>query len=105
QLQAGICSLKQVAHPSKDQTQTIVAITDLNEVVRRFPTSPYARAAQDRLRAAESRLAEHEVRVAQFYFKRKSYQAAAQRLRGVLQTYPAYQGKEQVYYYLGESLV
>lgn len=105
QLQAGVCSLKRAAQPTKDQTQTLVAITDFKEVLRRYPASPYARAAADRIRSAESRLAEHDFAVATFYFRRRSYLAAADRLRGLLKDYPRFQGKDRVYYYLGESLV
>ena len=105
QLQAGVCSLNRAAHPSKDQTQTLVAITDLQEVLRRFPSSPYARAAKDRQRTAEDQLAEHDFIVGSFYFKRKSYLAAADRFRGVLSQYPRFGGKEKLYYFLGESLV
>jgi outer membrane protein assembly factor BamD len=104
QTQAGVCSLRQAAHPNRDQTQTIVAINDFKEVARRYPASPYVRAAADRLRAAERRLAEHELAVGRFYFKRKSYLAAIERLRGVLKKYPEFAGKERVYFYLGESL-
>ena len=105
QVQAGVCSLKRAAAPSKDQTQTLVAITDLKEVMRRYPSSPYVRAAEDRLRAAEDRLAEHDFNVGTFYFKRRSYMAASERFRGLLNQYPRFNGKEKVYYYLGESLV
>jgi outer membrane protein assembly factor BamD len=104
QTQAGVCSLRQAARASRDQTQTIVAINDLKEVARRYPKSAYVRAAADRIREGEGRLAEHEVTVGKFYFKRKSYFAAIERMRGVLQKYPDFAGKEPVYYYLGESL-
>jgi len=104
QTQAGVCSLRQAASPARDQTQTIVAINDLKEVGRRFPKSPYVRAAADRIREGERRLAEHEVAVGRFYFNRKSYFAAIERMRGVLQKYPDFRNKERVYFYLGASL-
>jgi hypothetical protein len=46
QYQAGVCSLRQVAHATRDQTQTQTAISDFLEVTRRYPDSPYAIAAR-----------------------------------------------------------
>ena len=59
QFQSGVCSLEQASHPSKDQSQTLSAFTDLREVGRRYPRSRYAIAARDMIRRAESSLAEH----------------------------------------------
>jgi len=105
QLQAGVCSLKQARHPSRDQSTTRVAIEDLREVGRRWPSSPYARAARGVLGLAEARLAEHEFLVGRFYYERKAYPSAVRRFRDLLDTYPGYHGKEKVYYYLGQALL
>jgi outer membrane protein assembly factor BamD len=105
QLQAGVCSLRQVNHPSKDQAQTLEAIRDLKEVVKRYPDSTYARIAGEMIGRGDWNLAEHEIIVARFYLKRKAYQACAQRLRGVLRRYPDFRGKDRIYFYLGKSLV
>lgn len=105
QLQAGVCSLKQVSHPMRDQSQTQTAIADLKEVERRYPGSPYVRAAADFMDRAEANLAEHDVLVGRFYFKRRAYLAASERFRSVLQRYPRYTGKERVYFYLGQALL
>jgi outer membrane protein assembly factor BamD len=105
QYQAGVCSLRQVAHATRDQTQTQTAISDFLEVTRRYPDSPYAIAARTSLDDAESNLAEHEFLVGQFYFKRKVYLAAADRFRGLLDKYPRYRGADKTYYYLGAALL
>ena len=105
QLQAGVCSLKQVSHPMRDQNQTIVAMQDLREVERRYPGSPLVPAAGYLLRKAEGNLAEHDYQVGRFYFKRKAYLAATDRFRSVLDRYPRYTGRERVYFYLGQALL
>jgi outer membrane protein assembly factor BamD len=105
QFQAGVASLEQVSDPSRDQSQTQVALADLREVTRRWPTGPYAEAAQQMVGVAQGHLAEHEFLVARFYAKRKRYQAASDRLRGLLETYPRYAHKDQVYLLLGQALV
>jgi len=50
-------------------------------------------------------LAEHEYLIARFYAKRKKYKAASDRLRGVLDQYPRYAHKDEVYLLLGRALV
>jgi outer membrane protein assembly factor BamD len=105
QFQAGVASLKQVNDPSRDQTQTETALADLREVARRWPGSPWVVAADQMIGVAQDNMAEHEYLVARFYAKRKKYQAAADRLRGVLDHYPRYAHKDEVYLLLGRALV
>ena len=105
QLQAGVCSLKQVRDPSRDQAQTQKAITDLHEVAKRYPKSAYVDPAQDMIDEAERSLAEHEFRVGYFYYKRKSYEAASHRFRTILDQYPKYPEREKLYFYMGDALI
>jgi outer membrane protein assembly factor BamD len=105
QFQAGMAAFRQVRASSRDQGQTRTAIGDLREVLRRFPDSPYARAARSKIDEAESYLAEHEYEVGVFYLKKKKYVAAEGRLRGLLNTYPRYAEKDKVYVQLGRSLL
>jgi outer membrane protein assembly factor BamD len=105
QVQAGICSLEQANSPTRDQSQTRVAINDLREVERRYPQSPYVRAAGDLIVRAESNLAEHDFLVGKFYFKRRAWISAADRFRGILDRYPRYAEKEKVYFELGQTLL
>lgn len=105
QLQAGVCSLKQAANPSRDQSETRLAMEDLYEVLRRYPDSPYARAAQDLIRTAHGTLAEHEYVVGKFYLKRKSYEAATSRFKIVVDRYPTYPEKDKLFFQLGKSLI
>jgi outer membrane protein assembly factor BamD len=105
QLQAGLCSLAQVNHPSRDQSQTEVAIADLRGVVDRYPNSPYVPIARLKIREAQSRLAEHDFLIGRFYIKKKAFHAGVERLRGVLNAYPDFDEKDKVYYWLGSTMV
>ncbi len=105
QFQTGMCSFRQVGHPTRDQGQTRIAIEDLLEIERRWPGSPYARAARGMVAAAERNLAEHEYEVGRFYARRKAYLAAADRFRGILDRYPSYPEKEKIYFELGRVLI
>ncbi|MCP3978929.1 MAG: outer membrane protein assembly factor BamD [bacterium] len=105
QFQAGMCSMAQVNHPSRDQSQTHQAISDFAEVTRRFPRGPYASAARLMLMEAEANLAEHEFIVGRFYLKKKKYDAAATRFRTALDEFPGYVQKDKLYFHLGEALI
>ena len=105
QLQAGVASLQQVNDPSRDQSQTAIAIDDLREVTRRWPGSPWAEAAGQMLVGAEANLARHEYLVGRFYYRNKAYLAATARLQGLLEKYPDYPKRDEVYLLLGESLM
>lgn len=104
QYQAGVCSLRQVNHPSRDQTQTLRAIADLRVVLARYPQSRFASAARLSIREAQANLADHELIVGRFYQRKKRYFAAAERFRGVLEGYPDYGRLDEVYFRLGSTL-
>jgi outer membrane protein assembly factor BamD len=105
QTQAGMCSLKQVNHPSRDQSQTRQAIADFEVVTARYADSPFARAARGLLADATSRLGESEFLVGRFYLRRKAWEAAAERFRRVVQQYPDYHAMDKVLFHLGRALV
>ncbi len=103
QLQVGMCSLKQVSEPSRDQSLTLQAIRDLEAVGNRWPGSPYVVASRAMLREARAHLAESEFLVGRFYFKRKNYVAAIERLNGVVVRFPEYSEADKVLYQLAQA--
>jgi outer membrane protein assembly factor BamD len=105
QFQAGMCSVKQIISASRDQGQTQVAIDDFKDIDKRWPKSPYARAARQFVGKGQDGLAEHEFIVGSFYWKKKAYQAATERFTGLLEKYPLYGQKDKVYYWLGRTLI
>lgn len=105
QFQAGMCSVKQIYSAARDQAQTRIAIDDFREVDKRWPTSPYGRAARQFIGKGQDGLAEHEFVVGSFYRKRKAYDAAGERFKALLTTFPTYRHKDKVYYWLGRTLM
>ncbi|HVQ34664.1 MAG TPA: outer membrane protein assembly factor BamD [Candidatus Bathyarchaeia archaeon] len=104
QFQAGMCSVKQIYSATRDQAQTKVAIADFEAVTTRWPTSDYARAARQFVGKGRDGLAEHEFIVGSFYRKKKSYDAATERYKDLLEAYPEYRQKDKVFYWLGWTL-
>jgi len=105
QFQVGMCYYKLTNTPENDQEQTFKAIEEFKKVRLMRSDSPFARAADGMIQKCEDKIAEHEFLIGQFYYKKKSYSAAAERFRGILNRYVSYEEKEKVYYYLGDSLL
>lgn len=63
------------------------AIQDFSTLVRRFPDSKYAGDSYKRLVFLRNKLAEHELRVAEYYIKRGAWLAAARRAQYTIEHY------------------
>lgn len=64
------------------------AYVDFSELARRFPDSPYAPDARQRVIYLRNVLARHELQVADFYLRKGAYVAAVDRGKWVLEHYP-----------------
>ncbi len=64
------------------------AILYFDEVRQSFPKSPYAREAAEDKQKAVKMLAEKELYIADFYFKRDRFESALGRYEQLLETYP-----------------
>jgi outer membrane protein assembly factor BamD len=63
------------------------ALRDFNELIAKFPNSPYAGDSSQRLASLRNNLAMYEVHVADFYMRRGGYLAASRRATEVVQKY------------------
>ena len=78
-----------ITDPStRDSTATVRAFRFYSAVLEKFPQSKYASKSSQRLIVLRNQMARHELQVAQFYFKRQAYLAAANRGRYILENYP-----------------
>ncbi len=73
---------------TKDPTSTRESFNYFAELVKRFPNSKYAPDAIKRMRFQRNTLADHELRVADYYLKRGAFVAAANRSKYVVENYP-----------------
>ena len=64
-----------------------LAFSLLRRLVERYPASPYAEDAEQRLIYLKNRLAAYENNVARFYLEREVYVAALNRAKGALEQY------------------
>ncbi len=63
------------------------AFTDFKLLVQRFPESPYAADAQQRLIYLRNELARHEFNIAKFYDRKKAYVAVTRRIENLIAQY------------------
>lgn len=85
-----ICHFERIVDVGRDQGTTERALAALNDVVRRFPDSAYARDARLKLDMVYDQLAGKEMEVGRFYETRDQHLAAINRFRNVVEN-PNYQ--------------
>lgn len=79
------------------------AFDAFQQLVQRFPQSPYADDSAARMRYLVNALASHETHVARYYFKRGAYVAAANRGKYVLEHYPRAPALEEALHLMASS--
>ena len=82
-----ICYYMQIVDVGRDQKLTELALRALDDVVRRFPDSKYARDAKLKLDFTRDHLAGKEMEIGRYYLKRAEYLAAMNRFKRVIDNY------------------
>ena len=103
-LQIAMCSYKQMERPDRDQQKTREALDKFNDVLKTYPRSSLRPEMDKRLQDVLDRLAKHDHIIARYYIKRRSYNAAVQRLNGIVELYPNYRERDGVFFDLGTAL-
>jgi outer membrane protein assembly factor BamD len=98
-----LCYYEQISQVSRDQKMTVRAQSALQELMRRFPESEYARDARIKLDLVHDHLAGKEMEVGRYYLKRGNYMAAINRFRAVLDTYQTTSHAAEALHRLAES--
>lgn len=89
--------------PDRDQSTATKAVKAFEDLVRLFPTSEYAAKSEGEIRRLRDNLAEHEYRVAVFYYRYGIPVATVSRLEGVLSQYPDFSEMDKVLFRLGQG--
>jgi outer membrane protein assembly factor BamD len=90
--QKKLCDIhyRQMDKPDRDPNQALRAEQECKLVLTSYPNSKYAPGAEQELRDIQEALAEGEMRTGDLYFNKGSWAAAANRLSGLVDTYPLY---------------
>lgn len=84
----GMCHFSQVNTIDRDQSNTLQAKEEFERLVKKFSKTEYANKARAKIRKCYIYLAEYELYVGRFYYKKKKYRAAMDRYRYILANYP-----------------
>lgn len=80
-----ICHFERILDVGRDQGTTERALAALNDVVRRYPESPYAQDARLKMDMVYDQLAGKEMSVGRYYLRRDQHLAAINRFRNVIE--------------------
>lgn len=98
-----ICHYERIIDVGRDQKITERALSALEEVVRRYPDTPYAEDAQLKLDLTRDHLAGKEMEIGRFYQNQGQFLAAINRFRTVLERYDTTSHTPEALYRLVES--
>jgi len=102
QLQVAMAHYRQMDKPDRDHAEAVDAEAELQTFLDKYPTSPLAPQAQQRLRETQEVLAEGNFRIARFYQIRGAYRAAGARLLELTARYPLYSQADQANFMLAQ---
>lgn len=103
--QSKVCDIhyKQMDKADRDVTHASRAETECRQLLVQFPNSKFAPIAEQKLRDIQEVLAEGEFRVGEFYHKKGSNPAAANRLAYVVDQYPLYSSADEALWLSADS--
>jgi len=82
-----LCYYEQISDVARDQKMTLDARAALNEVIKRFPDSEYARDARLKLDLTTDHLAGKEMEIGRYYLKTGNWLSAINRFQTVVHTW------------------
>ncbi|MEJ2722027.1 MAG: outer membrane protein assembly factor BamD [bacterium] len=83
-----LCSYKQAPKPQLDQTMSYDALSKLEQFVQVFTQSPLLPEAKETIKEIHAKLAEKELKNAEYYFKSKRYVSSLIYLDKIIDNYP-----------------
>lgn len=103
--QKGMCYFRNVLTLDRDQASTKKALFAFQDLIREYPDSPYRARAEKLEVFLKRRLAERELYIGRFYYKKKNFKGALTRFRVILKEYPKAGITDETLFYIGKSYV
>jgi outer membrane protein assembly factor BamD len=103
--QEKICMIhyKQMEKADRDPNHALRAEDECRQLLVQFPNSKFAPRVAQLLRNIQEALAEAEMRVGNFYYKKGSFPAAANRLQALTDHFPLYSLADEALWELGDA--
>src|SRR5215467_13008509 len=104
QMMIAMTHIRQLEKPDRDNSQALLAETELKRMIESYPGSSLVDEAKTKLISVQELLADGVYKIANQYYGRHSYIAAISRYREVLDKYPDYSKTSDVLFNLADSL-
>jgi outer membrane protein assembly factor BamD len=105
QYQVAMCSYKELPTVDRDPEITRTALKEFEKLLRKYPKSAYEEPAGKFAAICREQLAEYELYVERFYYKKGSFRAAIGRAEKLLKDFPESMTGKDALYYAGLSYV
>jgi outer membrane protein assembly factor BamD len=102
QMQVGMAHYKMMEKSDRDSSQAQMAEDEFQAMLLKYPQSPLAPQAEQRLREVQEVLADGEYKIAHFYYTKQDYRASAARIMEVVNRYPLYSQSDEALWMLGD---
>ena len=99
----GLSYYEQISEVARDQKMTELALTTLDELIKRFPNSKYARDAKLKIDLTHDHLAGKEMEIGRHYERSGKWIAAQIRFQNVVDTYETTSHAPEALYRLTET--
>jgi outer membrane protein assembly factor BamD len=101
--QAKICEIhyRQMDKADRDPNNALRAEQECRDLMTKYPNSKFTPQTEQRLREIQEVLAESEMVAGNFYYKKGSFAAAANRLTGLVNQYPLYSRADEALWFEG----
>jgi len=93
----------QIEGPERGYSGAAKALEEFEKLKKMYPRNPYREVIDIKIQKCRNVIASYEFLVGEFYYKKGSFNAAINRFAEVLKTYPDYQKKAEVLFYVGMS--
>ena len=90
--QIGMCWFNQINTIDRDDTPAKNALAQFQRLAEQYPGSEYGKDTQENIKKCLDNIIDHELAVANFYYKTKKYKSALKRYEYIVEYYP---GTEQ----------
>jgi outer membrane protein assembly factor BamD len=102
QLQVGMAHYRMMEKADRDSTQANLAEQEFQTFILKYPKSPLAAEAAQRLREVQEMLAQGDFDIAHFYYVKGDYRASAARLGEIVGRYPLFSQSDRALWMLGD---
>ena len=103
--QEKVCMIhyKQMEKPDRDNMHGLRAEEECRQLLIQFPNSKFAPRATQMVRNIQEALAEGEMRVGDFYYKKQSWASSSNRLQTLTDQYPLFSRADEALYKAGDA--